>query len=92
MLLYFLQWEIELQLASCIVVLMIKTDIALLNFPFKCRLVNEIRTSVLVHASKQANQLTSAIDCVENIFLTNFTESCEAKKIFFFKTQKRHVH
>ena len=67
---------------------MIKTVIFLLKFPFKCRLINEIRTSVLVQASKQANQLTSAIDCVENIFLNKFYRKLRKQKIIFCQNSK----
>ena len=68
---------------------MIKTIIILLNFAFKCSLVNETCTILLVQAGMQANQLTSAIDCAGNI--TNFTESHTGKRFFLLKTQKRHV-
>ena len=65
---------------------MIKTVIVLLNFPFKCRLVKEIRTSAVVQASKQASQLASAIDCVENI--TSFRETWASKSFLFFQDSK----
>ena len=51
---------------------MIKTIIVLLNFTFKCRLVNE-KSAIGMQASTQANQLASAIDRAGNI--TNFTEN-----------------
>ena len=58
---------------------MIKTIIVLMNFAFKCRLVNETLTIALVQASKQANELASAIDRVGNI---NLTENCASKSFF----------
>ena len=60
---------------------MIKTIIVLLNFAFKCRLVNETRAIALVQAGTQADQLASAIDRVGNII--NFTKN-RARKSFFF--------
>ena len=60
---------------------MIKTIIVLLNFAFKCRLVNETRAIALVQAGTQADQLASAIDRVGNII--NFTKN-HARKSFFF--------
>ena len=59
---------------------MIKTIIVLLNFAFKCRLVNETLTIALVQASKQANQLANVIDHVGNII--NLTENCASKSFF----------
>ena len=52
---------------------MITTIIALLNFAFKCRLVNETRTIALVQAGTQANQLAGTIDHAGNII--NSTEN-----------------
>ena len=60
---------------------MIKTIIVLLNFAFKCRLVNETRAIALVQAGTQADQMASAIDRVGNII--NFTKN-RARKSFFF--------
>ena len=60
---------------------MIKTIIVLLNFAFKCRLVNQTRAIALVQAGTQADQLASAIDRVGNII--NFTKN-RARKSFFF--------
>ena len=60
---------------------MIKTIIVLLNFAFKCSLVNETRAIALVQAGTQADQLASAIDRVGNII--NFTKN-RARKSFFF--------
>ena len=60
---------------------MIKTIIVLLNFAFKCRLVNETRAIALVQAGTQADQLASATDRVGNII--NFTKN-RARKSFFF--------
>ena len=69
---------------------MIKIIIVLLNFAFKCRLVNETRAIALVQAGTQANQLASVIDRAGNI--TNFTKNRTSKSFFFFlKTQKRCV-
>ena len=68
---------------------MIKTVIILLNFAFKCRLVNETSATALVQVGTQANQLASAIDRASNI--TNFTKNCTSKSLFFLRTQKRHV-
>ena len=74
---------------------MIKTNTILLNFTFKCRLVNETCMVALVEAGMQANQLAiaidlaSAIDCVGNI--TNFTKNRASKRFFFIKTQKRRA-
>ena len=65
---------------------MIKTIIILLNFAFKCSLVNETCTIVLVQAGMQANQLTSAIDCAGNI--TSFTESHTGKRFFFSRLKR----
>ena len=63
---------------------MIKTIIVLLNFAFKCRLVNETRAIALVQAGTQADQLASAIDRVGNII--NFTKNRARKSFFFLKT------
>ena len=52
---------------------MITTIIALLNFAFKCRLVNETRTIAFVQAGTQANQLVGTIDHAGNII--NSTEN-----------------
>ena len=49
---------------------MIKTIIVLLNFAFKCRLVNETCAIALVQVGMQANQLASVIDGAGN--KTNF--------------------
>ena len=68
---------------------MIKTIIILLNFPFKCRLVNETRAIALVQTGTQADQLASAIDCAGNV--TDFTKNCARKSFFFLKTQKRRI-
>ena len=60
---------------------MIKTVIVLLNFAFKCRLVNETCAFAIVQAGTQTNQLASAIDHAGNI--TNFTKKwCKQKFIF----------
>ena len=68
---------------------MIKTIIVLLNFTFKCRLVNE-KSAIGMQASTQANQLASAIDRAGNI--TNFTENGASKSfLFFLKTQKKSL-
>ena len=64
---------------------MIKTIIVLLNFTFKCRLVNETR-AIGMEASTQANQLASAIDRAGNI--TNFTENGASKSFFFSQDSK----
>ena len=68
---------------------MIKLIFVLLNFAFKCRLVNETRAIALVQAGAQANQLTGAIDRAGNI--TNLPKIAQAKVSFFLKTQKRRV-
>ena len=65
---------------------MIKTVIVLLNFAFKCRLVNETCAFAIVQASTQANQLASAIDRAGNI--TNFTENGASKSFFFSQDSK----
>ena len=65
---------------------MIKTVIVLLNFAFKCRLVNETRAIALVQTGTQANQLASAIDRTGNI--TNFTENRASKSFFFSQGSK----
>ena len=52
---------------------MITTIIALLNFAFKCRLVNETHTIALVQTGTQANQLAGTIDHAGNII--NSTEN-----------------
>ena len=63
--------------------------IILLNFAFTCRLVNETCTITLMQANKQANQLARVIDCIGNI--TNFTENCSSKSLFFFSRLKRDL-
>ena len=68
---------------------MIKTNIVLLNFVFKCRLVNETRAIALVQTRMQANQLASAIDHAGNV--TNFPENRASKSSFFFLRLKRDV-
>ena len=68
---------------------MIKTIIVLLNFAFKCRLVNETHTIAIVQVGMQPNQLASMTDCTGNI--TNFTKNGASKNSFFLKTQKRSV-
>ena len=68
---------------------MIKTIIILLNFSFKCRLVNETRAIVLVQTGTQANRLNSVIDHAGN--KTNFTENRSSKSSFFFLRLKRDV-
>ena len=65
---------------------MIKTIIVLLNFAFKCSLVNETSAASLVQAGNQANQLASVIDCTGNI--THFTESCISKFLFFWRLKR----
>ena len=65
---------------------MIKTIIVLLNFAFKCRLVNETRAIAAVQAGTQENQLTSTIDRASNI--TNFTENRGSKSFFFSQDPK----
>ena len=65
---------------------MIKIIIVLLNFAFKCRLVNETRAIALVQTGTQANQLASAIDRAGNI--TNFTENRASKSFFFSQDLK----
>ena len=65
---------------------MIKTIFFSLNFAFKCRLVIETHTIVLMQASNQANLLASAIDHVSNT--TNFTENCTSNSFFFLKTKR----
>ena len=69
---------------------MITTIIALLNFAFKCRLVNETRTIALVQAGTQANQLAGTIDHAGNIPKI-LPKIVQAKVSFFLKTQKRRV-
>ena len=49
-----------------------KTIIILLNFAFKCSLVNETCTIALEQADTQANQLASVLNHTGNI--TNFTK------------------
>ena len=51
----------------------IKRIIIIMNFAFKCRLVNETCMIELVYTDMQANQLASASDRTSNI--TNFTEN-----------------
>ena len=63
----------------------IKT-IVLLNFAFKCRLVNETCVIALMQAGTQANQLTSVINRAGNI--TNFTKNRTSKSFFFVKIQE----
>ena len=74
---------------------MIKTITILLNFTFKCRLVNETRVVALVEASMQADQLSIAIDLASAIDragnITNFTKNRASKSFFFIKTQKRRA-
>ena len=74
---------------------MIKTITILLNFTFKCRLVNETRVVALVEAGMQADQLAIAIDLASAIDLagniTNFTKSRASKSFFFIKTQERRA-
>ena len=65
---------------------MIKAIIVLLNFAFKCRLVNETCAIALVQTGTQANQLASAIDHAGNI--TNFTENRASKSSFFSQDSK----
>ena len=65
---------------------MIKLIIVLLNFAFKCRLVNETRAIALVQAGSQANQLASTIDRIES--MTNFTENPASKSFFFSQDSK----
>ena len=65
---------------------MIKLIIVLLNFAFKCRLVNETRAIAIVQASTETNQLTSAIDRAGST--TNFTENCASKSFFFSRNSK----
>ena len=75
--------------STCAIAPMIKTITVLLDFAFKCGLVNETRAIALMQAGTQTNQLTSAIDRAGSI--TNFTENRASKSFFFLKTQKRHV-
>ena len=65
---------------------MTKTVIVLLNFTFKCRLVNETRAIMLMQAGTQANQLASTIDCAGKI--TNFTKNDTSKSFFFSQDSK----
>ena len=62
---------------------LIKTVIVLLNFAFKCRILNETSAIALVQTGMQANQLARVIDYAGNI--TNFTENCARLKrdVFF---------
>ena len=71
------------------IAVILKLIIVLLNFAFKCRLVNQICAIALVQAGTQVNQLASAIDCAGNI--TNFTKNCTSKSFFFFSRFKRDV-
>ena len=68
---------------------MIKTIIVLLNFAFKCRLVNETCAIALVQAGMQANQLASVMiaQATKQILPT----IVQAKFSFFLKTEKRRV-
>ena len=67
---------------------MIKTIIVLLNFAFKCRLVNETCAIALVQVGMQANQLASVIDGAGN--KTNFIKN-RASKIFFFSQDSKET-
>ena len=72
----------------CTIAPMIKTNIVLLNFAFKCRLVNETCAITLVQTGRQANQLASAVDHAANI--TNLTEN-RASKIYFFSQDSKEM-
>ena len=63
-----------------------KNNFFFINFAFKCRLVIETHTIVLMQASNQANLLASAIDHVTNT--TNFSENCTSNSFFFLKTKR----
>ena len=76
----------ELQLVYCTIAPMIKTVIVLLNFTFKCRLVNETCAIMLLQAGTQANQLASIIDCTGKI--KNFTKNDTSKSFFFSQDSK----
>ena len=62
---------------------MIKLIIVLLNFVFKCRLVNETHAIALV---THTNQLVSAIDRPGSI--NNFTKTRASKRFFFSQDSK----
>ena len=67
---------------------MIKTNIVLLDFTFKCRAVNETRAIVLVQACTQANNLaTQLIAQATSQILPKITEA----NISFFPGLKRDV-
>ena len=61
----------------------------LLNFAFKCSLVNETSTTALVQAGTQANQLASATDHTGNI--ASFTKNRTSKGFFFFSRLKGDI-
>ena len=67
---------------------MIKTIIVLLNFAFKCRLVDETRAIAIEQAGMQANQLASAIDRRQH---NKFYRKSHKQVSFFLKTRKRSV-
>ena len=50
------------------------------------KVVNEICTITLAQAGMQANQFATAHDCAGNI--TNLTENCTGKHIFFSQESK----
>ena len=61
----------------------------LLNFAFKCSLVNETSTTALVQAGTQANQLASATDHTGKH--SKFHQKSHKQRfLFFLKTQRRH--